>query len=194
MIFEYQTAEEVVRHLRELREDAEARAAAWARVAVRKKKSGEEFAQLARAVDGAEFGKYSPVEDGCHPYLTIFYKVGREYKFDHIPAFFFIDELPEDKRDRAIIYGGVLMRDTSPMRAEELREAISAEVTRARAKAERLKRQEERAEKAFAAYRTAIDVATALLLQTCAECDGETVPAWQRGRNSLYYAITGAKN
>lgn len=194
MNFKYQTAEEVVQHLRELREDAEARAAAWARVAVRKKKSGEEFAQLARAVDGAAFGKYSPVEDGGHPYLTISYKVGRVYKFDQIPAYFYIDELPKDKRDRAIIYGGVLMRETSPMSAEELREAIAAEVTRARAEAERLKRQEERAEKAFAAYRSALDVATALLLQTCAECDGETVPAWQRGRNSLYYAITGAEN
>ena len=82
------TLEEILKGLAATRDECAAYAEAWEAATVEKKKSGEEFASLARALKGAKMGVYAPIEDAAHPYATIYtHTAARGYTRDTIPLF-----------------------------------------------------------------------------------------------------------
>ena len=101
---------------------------AWENVVVLRKKDGSEYAQLGRALSGAKLDSgYSTAADSLHPYLTVYYKNGSHYLNDSIAIFWYLDELPEADPRRSA-YRRQFVRQTVPMTAEEVRNAISARI------------------------------------------------------------------
>ena len=163
MYFKYNTIEDVQRELKRRQEENAAFRDAWDAVKVNRKKDGAEFARIGQAVDGAKIGAYRYVEDAEHPYLTITaHVVSGGYISDHLPAFYYLDELPETDPRRAA-YVCQFHRQTTPKTPEELRAAIRARVEMYTEKMNSYNEQIEKAPAVFKKYRDAITKATAEL-------------------------------
>lgn len=185
MYWKYKNVDEIIKLLNGYKSEAEAKLELWKVVEVRKKKDGSEFAKLSAAVDGARFGRYTPVEDAHHPYLTVCGRTacGRWIE-ESVQMYYYVDELPAEKRNRDIIYGGGYLRETSPFNAEEVREAITKHIAYLEDYITRLEAEIENAPAMFTAFRTAVENAEKAL----GEADkplrkGEKYPTF------LYYAI-----
>lgn len=173
------TLDEILNDLTATREEYAARAQAWEAVTVEKKKSGEEFANLARALKGAKMGVHTPVEDSAHPYATIYiHTAARGYTSDALPLFSYADNPPADEARRArYIKLASWLRGTVIFDAEEVRAAIA---DRAQTCRERV-----------AAYDVAIAAAPAVYEHYSAALNAaEKVLSSEAGsRSPLYYAI-----
>ena len=110
---------------REMEKDAEhysALSAAWAAVKINKKKNGEEFALIAKAVDGARVNNkpYWPDEKE----ITVYTSTSLEgYIYDSLDLFVYADELPADD-PRAQGLKKSFIRAKVPATAEEIRNRI----------------------------------------------------------------------
>lgn len=157
MYFKHQTLHEITTILEEYKHETIAKIETWKQVKIKKTKLGEEFKNLGQALEWAKLGSYYPVEDTHHPYLTI--RHNYKYGTDHLQAFYYVDELPEDKRDRKVIYKDGWSRPTSPMTAEELRQAIADHIKGLEEHLKDLDKQLAMAECMFTEYRKAIEEA-----------------------------------
>lgn len=158
MYFVNNTVEEVEAKIAARIRRAEALAQAWRAVTIEKKRDGKEFSQLGRALRGAKAGAYYPNEDWAHPYITVVTKAGAEYTQDEIPAYFYADEVSEEKRNtREYLAKGIsYVRDTLRKTPDDLREAIKERAAYYEQEAENLCRQKEKAREIFNTYRTMI--------------------------------------
>ena len=173
--------EDIKKELNNYLEEHEAKAIAWANVKINKKKNGEDFARFSQALENGYVGKYTPVEDGLHPYITIYTKTkSGKYVEDNIPIFYYLDELPnEDERKKA--YKTQLLRQTTPMTNDEIMNAIKNHINKHNNYIERLKNDLKNAEKAYNNYKKALEDAEKQLLK-------DTQHTTQNS-SSLYYAI-----
>lgn len=121
--YKYHTTEQVKEQLVRRLENAIAAEEAWKKVVVNRKKNGEEFAQLSRAIDGARL-------TDCYGmmYLTVYYQ-SHGYQQDEFLTYGYIDELPEDDPRRAgkPLHSGYT-REKYDYTAEELREKIAGRI------------------------------------------------------------------
>lgn len=189
MKFKYSTLDEVKKVLQGYINDYEAKVKAWEAVTIDKKKNGEEFSQIGRAIKGAKIGVYYAVEDPTHPYLTIYYKTAAEYQSDHLAIYYYLDTLTEEERSRRqIIYDNGILRNTSPMTAEEIRLEIVKTINNYSDEIKNLKNQLKQAEKLFTKYRKAIEKAESELNKADKVLRGESIFP-----TSLYFAITATR-
>lgn len=194
MYFKYKTVEEVINHLQDYLNETNKKIEAWEKVEVRKKKNGEDFARISQSFINAEFGKYTPVEDAFHPYLTVSFTHNHRYWTDEIEAFYYVDELPKDKQDRETIYKSSWSRATSPLTVEELCEKIASHIETLKQNAESLKLQIENAPIMFNTYRQAIADAEKALETADKELRKLKPHLGDLYPTSLYYAIVGLNN
>lgn len=152
MYFTFRTWEDVKNELMQRQSDYLAKLKAWENVTIEKKKNGEEFAQIGRALKNAKIGAYYPVEDAGHPYITIFYK-SDGYKSDSIPIYFNDDELPNDGVHRDKLCGGYYTKDTFAMTHDDIRKKIQNIINVYANYADALSRQLQNGEKIFNDYR-----------------------------------------
>jgi hypothetical protein len=144
--------EEVINGLRADLAEAEACLSAWEKVSVLRKKDGSEYAQLGKALDGAKLIKDGLVADSDHPYIRVNYKCGNKYLYDEFWGFHYLDELP-DSDPRKAPYRRQFVRQTCPMTAEEVREAIAKRVEVRRQDVAERKADISAAESAYMAFR-----------------------------------------
>lgn len=189
MYYKYSTLDDVKKVLQGYINDYEARVKAWEAVTVDKKKNGEEFSQIGRAIKGAKIGVYYPVEESTFPYLTIYYENSAGLQSDHLAIYYYIDKLTEEQRSsRQIIYDNVILRNTSPMTTNEICIEIEKTITNYNDKIKNLKNQLKQAEKMFTKYRKAIEKAESELEKADKVLRGESfLPT------SLYFAITATR-
>lgn len=175
------TLNEIIKTLEEYKSEAEALAKAWTSVKINKKKNGEEFARISQAIEGAYLGKYTPVEDGLHPYLTIYARTeAGKYINDNTQAYFYLDELPDtDERKKA--YFRQLLRQTTPQTANELRKTIKETAEKWTKRANNYAEQIKKAPTAYENYRKATQEAEKQLKADTLIKD--------KYPNSLYYLI-----
>lgn len=169
----------IVAKLTAARDEYAAFAQAWEAVTVEKKKSGEEFASLARALKGAKIGAYAPVEDGAHPYATIYiHTAARGYTSDALPLFTYADNPPADEARRArYIKPAAWLRGSVIYDAEEARAAIADRARVCREKVDEYTRAIAAAPAVYAHYSAALNAA-------------EKVIESEAGSGSpLYYAL-----
>ena len=188
MYFKHNTIDEVIKLLESYRDEAQAKIEAWKTVEIKKKKNGEEYSKIGQATVNASFGKYTPVEDVFHPYLTIMCKSCGRWIEDNVQAFYYVDELPVEERNRDVIYKESWSRATSPMTAEELRKTISEYIEKLEAHKNSLERQIANASVMFEKYRNAIANAEKELEEADKKLREKD---WQT--TSLYYAITSTR-
>ena len=99
----------------------------WENVTFPTKKDGSPFKVLSRNIAGAEIGKYYPVEDWSHPYLTVSGRPGKKWISDEIPIIYdrnFYKFLPEDnenREDRRTPWGTV----NHVLTLDEIKQAVS---------------------------------------------------------------------
>ena len=185
MYFKYNNVSEVIELLTGYKKETEAKIEAWKQVEIKKKKSGEEYAKISQAMVNAKFGQYYPVEDCFHPYITVCFKCGYKYITDSVEAFYYVDELPVEKRVREVVWKNSCMRAVSPMSAEELRTKISEYIERLEKHKISLEKQIEAAPTMFNKFREAIKRANDELTQSDLELRKQDIYP-----TSLYYAIT----
>lgn len=169
----------IVAELTAVRDEYAAFAQAWEAVTVEKKKSGEEFASLARALKGAKIGGYVPVEDGAHPYATIYtHTPARGCTSDNLPLFTYADNPPADEARRArYIKPAAWLRGMVIYDAEEARAAIADRARACREKVDEYTRAIAAAPAVYAHYSAALNAA-------------EKVIESEAGSGSpLYYAL-----
>jgi hypothetical protein len=159
MYWKHDTLKEIVSILEDYKDETIVKIKEWKSVEIKKKKNGEEYARIGQALVNASFGRYTPVEDGFHPYLTVTFKCGYKWMSDNMQAFFYVDELPEDQRERSVVYKDGWSRPTSPMTAEELRQAITNYIKGLEEHLTELEKQIAMAECMFTEYRKAIEEA-----------------------------------
>lgn len=163
MFFKYNSIDEVIAKLNKYLDEATAKREAWAAVSVLKRKDGEEYERIGQAVKGAAFGKYYLVEDSAHPYLTICTKTAAgRYVSDSIPAYFYVDELPDDDPRRKD-YTPQFVRQTTSQTAEELRKSIAKTIALYSKSIDEYKQQIAAAPIAYKHYREALQQAEAVL-------------------------------
>lgn len=163
MFFKYNSIDEVIAKLNEYLDEATAKREAWAAVSVLKRKDGGEYERIGQAVKGAAFGKYYLVEDSAHPYLTICTKTAAgRYVSDSIPAYFYVDELPDDDPRRKE-YVPQFVRQTTPQTAGELRKSIAKTIALYSKSIDEYKQQIAAAPIAYKHYREALQQAEAVL-------------------------------
>lgn len=184
MYFKYDNFDELKTELEKMIADYQACVRAWEAVTIEKNKNGEEMAQLGRALKNASFGGYYPVEDAGHPYISIYYQ-SNGYKSDHLEAFFYEDETPNDgnKRDRLPVESW--RKKTYKMTADDIREAISEKIDRYNSYISSLKKQIEQGREIFDEYRAAIEEAEKRLT----ERDKQLREAGENYPTSLYLRI-----
>ena len=151
--------EQIKRTLNNYLEEHEAEVEAWQQVKIEKKKNGEEFARLSQALKNGYIGKYYPVEDGLHPYITIYTKTkSGKYVNDSMPIFYYLDELPNtDERKKDL--RPQFVRQTTPMTNDEIMNAIKNHINKHNKSIEGLKRDLDNAEKAYNNYMQALQQA-----------------------------------
>lgn len=184
MYFKYKNFDEVKTELEKMIIDYKTRLHTWEAVTIEKKKNGEEFAQLGRALKNARIGAYYPVEDGAHPYITINYYAGG-YQSDQIAIYFYKEDLPKDGKDRPQLCAGYYTRDTYAMDADDIRNAIYKTIEKYRGYIDNLKKQVEQGREMFEEYRKAIDEAEKRLT----ERDKQLREAGEIYPTSLYHRI-----
>lgn len=185
MYWKYKNVDEIIKLLNGYKTEAETKLELWKAVEVRKKKDGSEFAKLSSAIVGARFGRYTPVEDAHHPYLTVCGRNSRGLWIeDSVHMYYYVDEMPVAARNRDVIYGGGFLRKTSPFNADEVREAITKHIAYLEDYITRLDAEIENAPAMFTAFRTAVENAEKELEATDKPLrKGDLYPT------SLYYAI-----
>ena len=185
MYFQYNNFEEIKKDLQDLINDYSAMVEAWQSVAIEKKKNGEEFAQIGRALKNAKLGQYYPFEDAGHPYITIAYKSGY-YKTDSLPIFFYEDGLPKDNIIREALSVGYYIRQTYKMTADDIRNAINNRIGEYKKYIISLKTQLKCGEKMFNTFRNSIQNAIDKLKEEDLKIrDDKPFPT------SLYHKIIG---
>lgn len=188
MYFKHRTVDEVIKELEEYRDSVKAKIDVWKTVEIKKKKNGEEFAKLSQAVVNAHFGKYTPVEDFTHPYLTVICRSGRWFE-DSVQAFYYVDELSVEDRNREVTYNkNSWSRETSPMNAAELRKAITDYIDKLEKHKISLEKQIANAPVLFENYRKAIEKAEKEL-----EAADKEIREKDIYPTSLYYCITATR-
>ena len=173
----FKSKDEVMNKLRNDLTMEKARLSAWENVSVLRKKDGSEFAQIGKAISGAKLDKQSIPADAEHPYIFLHYCAEHKYQSDWIPAFWYLDELPESDPRRSA-YRKQFVRQTCPMTADEVREAIAKRVSAVREYVEQFEQDISVAEETYNAFREAMHNAETVLRSA--------------GSNHLYYAIKDA--
>lgn len=128
MYFEHSTPAKVKHQLQQYLNETRAELAAWQSVTIERKKDGAEMAQLGRAIRGAKLSTTYPAHDATHPVLYVYFEANNEYRENYIRAYYYCDELPDKGASRKTVYNGGILRKTSPMTAQELREAIKKQI------------------------------------------------------------------
>ena len=148
---------------------------------IEKKKDGNEYSRLSQGLKNGFLGKYTPIEDGLHPYITIYTRTEHgNYIDDNLAIFHFLDELP-DTDERKKDYRRQVVRQTTPMTNDEIREKINYIIERYKTRLETYKKDLENSEKAYNNYKTALENAEKQLLKDT----GHTI----QNSSALYYAI-----
>lgn len=183
MYFQYNNFEEIKKSLQDSLKDYMAMVEAWQSVTIEKKKNGEDFAQIGRALKNAKLGQCYPVEDAGHPYVTISYESGY-YKTDSLPIFFYENELPKDNIDRNKLLVGYCTKQTYQMTTHDIRNAIKNRVEKYKKYIVSLKNQLKYGEKMFNTFRNSIQNAIDKLKEEDLKIrDDKLFPT------SLYYKI-----
>ena len=149
------SCEEVINGLRNDKAEMEACLSAWENVSVLRKKDGSEFAQLGKALDGAKLIKDGIVADADHPYIRVNYRCGAKYLYDEFWGFWYLDDLPKDDPRRAA-YVPQFVRQTTPMTADEIREAIRKRIEAKREPVAQMEQDISAAEAAYMSFREAL--------------------------------------
>lgn len=102
--------EDVKNRLQESINYYDCRIKAWEAVTFPTKKDGTPFKVFSKNFDGADIGKYYPVEDAAHPYLTVYAEekqIGGNTRYisDHLQIYMdrYNDRLPQHNPERTII-------------------------------------------------------------------------------------------
>lgn len=186
MYFTHNTAEEVKAKLTSYLNTTLATIEAWRNVTIERKKDGSEFAKLGQAIKGAKLSTAYPAHDAAHPALYVYFMSDGAHKEDYINAYFYCDEMPDKGASRETVYGGGILRKTSPMTAQELRQAILTYIAILEERAGTYKKQIAICEEAFTTYRNAIAEADKKLKELCNTAKRPN----QIGETSLYYKIS----
>ena len=177
MLFKFNSAEEVKAELFRLLEEIRDEKNAWKKVVIRKKKNGEEFVQISRAIDGARLS----YDYNCHPEIEVVWSTRNKYMHSCLPAFRYLEARNEFIRNHGFI------RNIELNTAEELREAIDKRIEQLEKMEKSYEKQIEICEKAFMDYRKAVmDLPESKLKEALEPAKYEG----QIGECSLYYAIT----
>lgn len=164
------TIDEVINRLTENAEHHERAAAAWEKVVVAKKKNGDEFADLGRAITGArKFQEY-----GFDRIGVTFRGYSKMYDDDYIDIFGYCDELPDDDPRKVCTHS--FLRDKYIINADELRARIADRIALDRKYAKEYRDQLKNARDAVKEFRDAVEKAEAKLEREC-------------GKMTLWYAI-----
>lgn len=142
--------------------EEKARLSAWESVVVKTKKNGEEYANLASAISGGTMRKDGLVADAQHPYIYVFYSDNGHYMSDNFGAFWYLDDLPVSDPRRSA-YKPQFVRQTTPMTAQELREAIAKRIETIRESVEQYEADISAADEVYNAYREAMHNAEMVL-------------------------------
>ena len=170
MLFKFNSAEEVKAELFRLLEEIRDEKNAWKKVVIRKKKNGEEFVQISRAIDGARLS----YDYAYHPEIEVDWSTGNKYMQSCLPAFRYLETC------RGFISNIELNT------AEELREAITKRIEQLEKMEKSYEKQIKICEYAYTEYRNAVIKAENALkeIEDVAKGEGEI------GHTTLYYAIT----
>ena len=160
-------------------------AKAWEAVEIAKKKNGEEFADIRRALRGCEVSASLGLG---YPRVAVRFSVGSNYwprECDEIDLFGYCDELPDgDPRKNKV--GPAYCRAIYTKTADEIREAVAARVVFCKEHAEALREQAELAEEAVKEFRDAVEAAEAKLLTY-----GRSLCKYSK--TSLFYLATATR-
>lgn len=188
--FKYTKAEALAELHRRIAEK-QALAKAWNAATLEKTKTGGEFARLGSGLKNCNIGKYYPVEDAEHPYITVTTQYTptpgtSKYISDEIPIYYYLDELP-DTDPRKADYKRQFVRQTVTMSPDEIRQALTNRYNHYIAGIEDLQKQVKLFDKAFDHYRKAIEVAEQKLLVESGS--QEKTPF----KTSLYWIVSETK-
>lgn len=160
-------------------------AKAWEAVEIAKKKNGEEFADIRRALRGCEASASLGLG---YPRVAVRFSVGANRwpsESDEIDLYGYCDELPDGDPRKNMVSPSYL-RAHYTKTADELREAIAARVTFCKEHAEALREQAELAEEAVKEFRDAVEAAEAKL-----RTYGRSL--YKYSETSLFYLATAAR-
>lgn len=176
----------IIEKLEAYKEEHAAKLAAWEGVTLEKKTSGEEFAQMGRALTGGAKLAYPFYENTkLHPQIIIYTCVGSRYVEDSLYIYGFLDEHKEKEKDHEIRRDAGISRSTFIFTPDEVREAIKNKIAFHSEQVASYTAQIKAAQKAFESYQKAIEAAERDLKNNCG-CSSSIFP------NSLYYAIKDA--
>ena len=153
-----------------------AAAEAWEAVTIAKKKNGEEFQQLARAIKGAKASYFC--KWGTHPQLSINFYNGNKCETDTIDIFYYMDELPKTDTRREEHTTSGYMRKTVYMTPDEIRNKIKERAAAHREHAAEYKKEIERTDSVYNDFSGKFSALMNELKNLCGGSD-----------SSLYYAI-----
>lgn len=154
-------------------EEYTAKAEAWEKVIIKRKKDGTDFANLNQSFDGASIGKYTPVEDKKHPYLTVSYSTPR-WGSDSIQIFVYCDEEDKSYKNKSFV------RDTRILTVDEIEQKIKDHITYCKEQAKIYTNDLPKIEKAMTDYAEAVKTAQEKLKSI--------------GSDSLFYGVRDAVN
>ena len=188
--FKYTKAEALTELHRRIAEK-QALAKAWSIATLEKTKTGSEFARLGSGLKNCNLGKYYPVEDAAHPYITVTTQYTptpgtSKYISDEIPIYYYLDELP-DTDPRKADYKRQFFRQTVTMSPDEIRQALINRYNHFIAGIEDLQKQVKLFDKAFDHYRKAIEAAEQKLLIESGS------PEKTPFKTSLYWIVSETK-
>lgn len=148
-----------------------AKAEAWKKVTINYKKDGSNFANLNQSFTGANLGRYTPVEDKEHPYLTISYSSPR-WESDSLQIFAYCDEENKEYKNKSFV------RDTRVLTVEEIKQKIEDHIRYCEQKTEVYKNDLPKIEKTMLEYAEAVKAAQEKLKSI--------------GSDSLFYGVRDA--
>ncbi len=154
-------------------EEYTAKAEAWKKVTINYKKDGSNFANLNQSFSGASIGKYTPVEDKEHPYLTVSYSTSR-WDSDSIQIFVYCDEEDKTYKNKSFV------RDTRILTVKEIEQKIKDHIIYCEKQAEKYKNDLPKIETAMLEYAEAVKTAQEKLKSV--------------GSDSLFYGVRDAVN
>ena len=161
-----------------------AAADAWDKVVIKRKKNGDDFADIGRAIEGARVYKSYNFDE--KPQAHIYITTGRN-EDTTVELWGYCDELPKDDPRHDTPNNPTWSRAKYTLTAAELEKRIAARVSYYREYAAELERELLRADELFAEYRNAIKAAEDKLadeLQHYKRVDGDI------HTSTLYWKIT----
>ena len=176
--------EDIKKHLEQLKAEHRAKVEAWQNVTIEKKKNGEEFAQLGKALKNARFSYPFYESDKMHPQIEIYTRANNKSIQDTIEIYGTLKDAPEKEQDHETRRNG-WQYPIYIFTFDEIREAIASRIEWHKNKIEDFAEQEKRAKKAYTQYQKAIANAEKQLKENCG-ISGNGAPLYN---NSLYYAI-----